>query len=73
MNTSGRHITHMDLDTFFVSVEFLRNSKLRGKPVLIGGMSDRGVVAPAVMKPGNLVFTVECPCDPHYACALMQS
>jgi DNA polymerase-4 len=35
----------MDLDTFFVSVEYLHNSKLRGKPVLIGGMSDRGVVA----------------------------
>src|SRR3954467_4211873 len=42
---AGRHITHMDLDTFFVSVEYLRNSKLKGKPVLIGGMSDRGVVA----------------------------
>ncbi|CAN5752879.1 DNA polymerase IV [soil metagenome] len=35
----------MDLDTFFVSVEYLRNEKLKGKPVLIGGMSDRGVVA----------------------------
>jgi DNA polymerase-4 len=35
----------MDLDTFYVSVEYLRNSKLRGKPILIGGMSDRGVVA----------------------------
>jgi DNA polymerase-4 len=43
--TAGRHITHMDLDTFFVSVEYLRNSKLKGKPVLIGGMSDRAVVA----------------------------
>lgn len=43
--TSTRHITHMDLDTFFVSVEYLRNSKLKGKPVLIGGMSDRAVVA----------------------------
>jgi DNA polymerase-4 len=35
----------LDLDTFFVSVERLANSKLEGKPVIIGGMSDRGVVA----------------------------
>jgi len=35
----------MDLDTFFVSVERLSNSKLEGKPVIIGGMSDRGVVS----------------------------
>lgn len=40
-----RNIVHMDLDTFFVSCERLLDSKLNGKPVLIGGTSDRGVVA----------------------------
>ena len=45
MVTSNRHIVHLDLDTFFVSVERMQNTKLNGKPVIIGGMSDRGVVA----------------------------
>lgn len=45
MNLPNRHIVHFDLDTFFVSVERLLNSKLIGKPVIIGGTSDRGVVA----------------------------
>ena len=36
---------HMDLDTFFVSCERLIDSRLNNKPVLIGGTSDRGVVA----------------------------
>lgn len=43
--TSQRNIVHMDLDTFFVSCERLLDSRLNGKPVLIGGTSDRGVVA----------------------------
>jgi DNA polymerase-4 len=35
----------MDLDTFFVSCERLLDSRLNNKPILIGGTSDRGVVA----------------------------
>jgi DNA polymerase-4 len=41
----NRSIVHMDLDTFFVSCERLLDSRLNGKPILIGGTSDRGVVA----------------------------
>ncbi|MCB9326000.1 MAG: DNA polymerase IV [Lewinellaceae bacterium] len=40
-----RSILHLDMDTFFVSVERLRNSALLGKPIIIGGHSDRAVVA----------------------------
>lgn len=40
-----RSIVHMDLDTFFVSCERLIDSSLNNRPVLIGGTSDRGVVA----------------------------
>ena len=41
----ARTVAHFDLDSFFVSVERLRNSALAGKPIIIGGSSDRGVVA----------------------------
>jgi len=44
-DTNRRHIIHLDLDSFFVSVERLINSRLTGKPVVIGSLSGRGVVA----------------------------
>lgn len=40
-----KSIIHLDLDTFFVSVERLLDSKLKNRPVLVGGLSERGVVA----------------------------
>jgi DNA polymerase IV len=40
-----KSVVHMDLDSFFVSVEVLHNPRLKNRAVLIGGGSDRGVVA----------------------------
>ncbi len=40
-----RIVAHVDLDSFFVSAERLKNSQLAGIPLIIGGSSDRGVVA----------------------------
>ncbi len=37
-------IAHFDLDSFFVSVEILKDPSLKGKAVIVGGKNERGIV-----------------------------
>ena len=47
---------HVDMDAFFASIEQLDHPEYKGHPVIVGGLSSRGVVLLVPMRRANMVF-----------------
>ena len=71
MTTPQRWVAHIDMDAFFASVEQLTRPTLRGRPVLVGGMGGRGVVAGASYE--SRVFGARSAMPMHQAIRLCQN